>query len=324
MQHYPIPHTDITTSRLAYGCMNIGGRWDRNPLTRAEKQAAVEVVLAAYEAGINLFDHADIYTYGKSEAVFAEVWKSAPGLRDRIILQSKCGIRFKDDPRPGDPQRYDFSYDHITTSVEGILKRLQTDYLDILLLHRPDPLVEPEEVARAFDALHTSGKVRCFGVSNHTPAQIELLCRYVSQPLVINQLELSLLHAYLINEGIKANQSGAPVGLASGILDYCRRNDILIQAWAPVAGGQLFNPPADAPAHIQETARLVAQMAAEKDTSPEAIVLGWLLRHPAGIQPIIGTTKAERVRSSSLADDVEISREEWYALFTAARGGAVP
>jgi predicted oxidoreductase len=324
MQQYPIPHTDLTVSRLAYGCMNIGGKWDRSPLTQAEKQAAVEVVVAAYEAGITLFDHADIYTHGKSEAVFAEVWPAVPGLRDNIVLQSKCGIRFKDDPRPGDPQRYDFSYEHITASVEGSLQRLQTEYLDILLLHRPDALVEPEEVARAFAALHSSGKVRYFGLSNHTAAQIELLRRFVDQPLVINQLELSLLHSPLINEGIMANQLGASGGLAGGILDYCRLHDILVQAWSPVASGQLFNPPADAPTHIQHTAQLVAQLAAAKQTSREAIILAWLLRHPAKIQPIIGTTKAERVQRSCQADTITLSREEWYALFTAARGQSVP
>ncbi len=324
MQQYHIPHTNLTVSRLAYGCMNIGGGWDRSPLTETDKQAAIEVVLAAYEAGITLFDHADIYAHGKSEAVFAEVWSASPGLRDKIILQSKCGIRFRDDPRPGDPQRYDFSYDHIIASVEGTLRRLQTEYLDILLLHRPDALMEPEEVARAFEVLHSSGKVRYFGVSNHNAYQIELLRRFVDQLLVINQVELSLLHNHLFNEGIMTNQTDAPSGLAGGILEYCRLNDMLIQAWSPIAGGQLFNPSSEAPAPVQETARLVAQLAADKETSREAIMLAWLLRHPAPIQPVIGTTKAERVRRSCQADAVTLSREEWYALFTTARGAAVP
>ncbi len=324
MKTYTIPQTDLEVSRLAYGCMNIGARWDHAPLTDAEKAAAVEVVVAAVEAGITLFDHADIYTRGKSEAVFAGVWQALPGLRDRIVLQSKCGIRFADDPHPGDPARYDFSYQHIVDSVDGSLRRLKTDFLDILLLHRPDPLVEPEEVARAFDALHAGGKVRHFGVSNHTAGQMELLRRTVDQPLVINQVEVSLLHAHLINEGILANQEGGPSARTTGLLDYCRLHNVMIQAWSPVAGGRLFNPPDDAEAHIREAAALVARLAEAKQTSKEAIVLGWLLRHPAGIQPVVGTTKPARVRSSCLADTVDLTREEWYALFTAARGAQVP
>ena len=168
--------------------MNLGGAWNRAPLAAAEIAKAARLVTTAYEQGINLFDHADIYTLGKSEAVFGEVLQQLPELREKIVIQSKCGIRFRDDPRPGDPGRYDFSYQHIMQSVEGTLRRLQTSYLDVLLLHRPDPLVEPEEVARAFDELQRSGKVRYFGVSNHTAGQIALLQKYCNQPLVINRL----------------------------------------------------------------------------------------------------------------------------------------
>lgn len=324
MQQIAIPNTDLTVSRLGYGCMNIGGHWDRSPLTEADTQNAVAVVTTAYEAGITLFDHADIYMMGKSEAVFAAMWSAIPGLRDRIVLQSKCGIRLANDPTPGLPGRYDFSYDHILASVEGSLARLETDYLDILLLHRPDPLVEPEEVARAFDALHHSGKVRYFGVSNHTAGQLDLLRRYVDQPLVVNQLELSLLHPFLIDEGIMANRADGVGGLASGILDYCRLHDIFIQAWSPVAGGRLFNPSAAAAPNIRAAGELVATLAEAKRTSEEAIVLAWILRHPAGIQPIIGTTQSLRVQRSCQADTVTLSREEWYALYTAARGAPVP
>ena len=328
MQQYTLPHTGLAVSRLAYGCMRIGGGWNDSPLTNADQQAATEAVMAAYEAGITLFDHADIYTRGKSEAVFGEICASQPGLRDNIILQSKCGIRFKDDPLPGDPQRFDFSADHIVSSVEGSLRRLQTDRLDVLLLHRPDPLVEPEEVARAFEALHRSGKVRHFGVSNHTVWQMELLQRFVDQPLVVNQLEVSLLHHFLISEGIVANRTtgnnGGEFTASTGILDYCRVHDILVQAWSPVAGGKLFDPAADAPENVREAAQLVDKLAADKQTTPEAIALAWLLRHPAGIQPIIGTTTPERIQRSIQADEVELSREEWYALLAAARGKPVP
>ena len=322
MKTYQIPQTDLEVSRLAYGCMKIGGSWSDEPITDSLKTAALNVVRTAYEQGINFFDHADIYTRGKSEIVFADALQQMP--RDQIVIQSKCGIRFPGQPQPDDPQRFDFSYEHIINSVEGILGRLQTEYLDILLLHRPDALVEPEEVARAFAELHQSGKVRYFGLSNHNVWQMALLQKHVEQPLVVNQLEISLLHPYLINDGILANQTANRYAGAYGILDYCRLHDISVQAWSPVAGGRLFNPPPDAPEHIRKTAALVADMAAAKNTSPEAIVLAWLLRHPSHIQPIIGTTKPERVIASCQADNISLSREEWYALFIAGRGEALP
>jgi predicted oxidoreductase len=321
VKRYAIPHTDLEVSRLAYGCMNLAS-WELAPVTEEEKRAAVEVACAAYDAGINLFDHADIYAYGKSEEAFAAVWQEIP--REEVVLQSKCGIILPGDPRYSGPGRYDFSHDHIIAAVEGSLQRLQTDYLDILLLHRPDPLIEPEEVARAFDHLDHSGKVRFFGVSNFNAWQIELLQAAVDQPLVINQLELSLLHPHLVHEGIIANQIDGPHALASGILDYCRLTDVMIQAWSPVAQGLLFNPPADAAPNVLAVAERVAALAAEKGTTPEAIALAWILRHPAGIQPIVGTTKPERVRASVLADGVTLSREEWYELLIASRGAPVP
>jgi predicted oxidoreductase len=319
-----IANTDLEVSRLAYGCMKLGGAWDQRPFGEAEVARAERVVHTALEQGITLFDHADIYAYGKSEAVFGEVLRRQPGLRDKIVLQTKCGIRFQDDPRPGDPGRYDFSYEHILQSVAGSLRRLQTDHIDILLLHRPDALVEPDEVARAFDALERSGQVRYFGVSNHTASQIELLRRSVRLPLVVNQVALSLLHAPLINDGVVANQAPGAYQAAAGTLDYCRLNAITLQAWGAVANGRLIDPPARAEPRARAAAKAVAQMAKAKGTSREAIALAWLLRHPAQIQPIVGTTQPARIIASCQADEVTLSREEWYWLFTAARGEAVP
>jgi predicted oxidoreductase len=184
--------------------------------------------------------------------------------------------------------------------------------------------MEPEEVARAFDHLHSSGKVRHFGVSNFTGPQMAHLQAALDQPLVANQVELSLLHHHLINDGVVANTGDVPAAGAAGTLDYCQRRGILVQAWSPVAGGALFNPPPDASPTVRQCAALVAHLAREKDTSLEAIVLGWLLRHPAPIQPVIGTTRPARIAASALADVVELSREEWYRLFIAARGGPLP
>ncbi|MET0261527.1 MAG: aldo/keto reductase [Rariglobus sp.] len=329
MKTYRIPKTDLTVSRIAYGCMKIGGTWDHAPISAEVEKAARASVAAALDCGINFFDHADIYTAGKSETLFGRILQSTPGLRDRIVLQSKVGIRFANDAYlSGEPARYDFSYEHILRSTEAILKRLGVDHLDLLLLHRPDPLGEPAEVARAFDELVRAGKVRHFGVSNHTPNQIELLRHYVRQPLVVNQLEFSLAQPALVVEGFMANRTGsiAEANLASGTLDYCRRHEILVQPWSPVGGGKLLRTAADATAAnpLHPATALVAELAAAKNTSPEAILLAWILRHPAGMQPIIGTTKAERVRTSAQADDLTLTREEWYSLLAAARGQKVP
>lgn len=324
MKTLRVAHTDLVLSRIALGCMQLGGSWDATAFTDVERSRAVRLVTAAVEQGINLFDHADIYACGKSEAVFGEVLQQMPGLRQRMVIQSKCGIRFADTPNTGDPARYDFSHAHITASVEGSLRRLRCDHLDILLLHRPDPLVEPEEVARAFDALQRSGKVRYFGVSNHSAGQIALLQRYLAQPLVINQLELNLLHTQLIDDGVMVNTDAAAYAAASGTLDYCRTQEILIQAWSPLAGGALITPPAHASSQVRAAARQVAALADAHGSSREAIVLAWLLRHPARIQPVVGTTNVDRLLACCQADAVSLSREDWYHLYHAARGIPLP
>lgn len=324
MRRSTIPQTDLTVSRIAYGCMGIGGSWDNSPITEASYQRTEQLVSTALEEGVNLFDHADIYCRGKSELVFGKLLNEKPHLRDKMVLQSKCGIRFGDEPNSGDPGRYDFSHDHIMMSVEGILQRLQTDHLDILLLHRPDPLMQPEEVARAFDELKVSGKVKHFGVSNFNASQLALLQSALDMPLVVNQLEISLLHHHLISEGISTNQNEVYFAAANGTLDYCRMNGILVQAWGPLSSGKLFRLSEQSPQNLHETAELVNRMSVEKGCAADAILLSWLLRHPAGIQPIIGTTRPERIVSSCESDQIELSREEWYSLYVAARGRTMP
>ncbi|MGD0611311.1 MAG: aldo/keto reductase [Anaerolineales bacterium] len=325
MKTQKIASTDLEISRIAYGCMNIGGSWDPKPLTNGNRKAAMAAVHAALDAGINFFDHADIYCRGKSEEVFAGVWQDSPSLRQKIILQTKCGIRFGGDPSSSSPARYDFSYEHILSSVEGSLKRLQTEYLDVLLLHRPDPLVEPEEVARAFDELEKTGKVRYFGVSNHTAAEIALLKKYVRQKIVFNQVEFNLIHLHLIDSGILFNQDNPRLTRNDDTLEYCRLNEIILQAWSPLAVGRLTGRAAGTePENIVKTAALVSRLASEKGVPGEAILIAWILRHPAHIQPIIGTTSPERIRSACKGDRLELTREEWYKLFNTARGEEVP
>ena len=321
MKTFRISHTPIEATRISYGCMGIGGGWGPGPLTDQTRKEALVSVRAALDQGINFFDHADIYGRGRCEEAFSGIWQDRPGLRQRIYLQTKCGIRWKDDPS-GAPQRYDFSRAHILAAVEGSLRRLKTDYVDILLLHRPDALVEPEEVAKAFDQLYSSGKVRFFGVSNHSAWQIELLRKWIDQPLVVNQLELNLAHNQLINAGISVNQdSPAQPVHGDGTLEYCRLNGITIQAWSPVAHGRLSEAALDkADERTKGAARAAKAMAQKKGVGMDAILIAWLLRHPAGIQPIIGTTKPERIRDTCAAEGVELSHVEWYELLTAGRG----
>lgn len=319
MRMQPLPNTDLTVSRISYGCMKLASI----PVPPSDlPKAAVDVCLAAYDAGINFFDHANIYGRGRCEELFAGFWKTVP--RDKVVLQTKCGIRPKDTPEAGLPGRYDFSYEHIVRSAEESLKRLGTDHIDILLLHRPDALAEPHEVARAFDELHAAGKVRYFGVSNHTVMQMELLRKYLKRPIVANQLQLSVMHHYLVSEGVLVNIANKPAGLATGILDYCRLNSISVQAWSPVARGVPLNPPADAPAHVKDLSAYIKELAAKKNTSAEAVLLAWVMRHPASIIPIIGTVNMSHLKGSVLADAVQLSREEWYHMLSLARGENVP
>jgi predicted oxidoreductase len=310
MKTYRIPQTNLETSRIAFGTWHLGGTWDSTLATDEIRKRADDLIHAAVEHSITLIDLADIYTRGKSDIVVGDVIKNDPSIREKVLLQAKSGIVLPDELHTGSPAHYDFSYANLTRKVETTLKRLNTDYVDLLLLHRPDPLVEPEEVARAFDELQASGKVRYFGVSNHSPMQIELLKKYIKQALVINQLELNLLHNGLINDGIISNMESAQYTGAGATLDYCRVNDIMIQAWSPVAGGQLFAPKDDAAASVKYTASLITELAEQHNTTKEAIAIAWLLRHPAKIQPILGTMKVQRLADSVLADDVELSRVE--------------
>jgi predicted oxidoreductase len=325
MQTQTLGASDLEVTRIAYGCMPLGGSWDDAPLTDQTRTEALVSIRAALDAGINFFDHADIYCRGKSEEVFAGIWAERPDLRDQIYIQTKCGIRFPGSPNPDSPQRFDFSYEHITASVEVSLKRLETDYIDVLLLHRPDPLVEPEEVARAFDALHQAGKVRWFGVSNHTAAQLELLGSYLSQPIVANQVAFNLLHTHMLDEGIVFNQDNPMLTRNEGTIEYCRLHDITLQAWGSMAWGYLSGrEPREPSEKITHAAAAVAEMAEKKGVSREAVLMAWILRHPAKIQPIIGTTNPARIAACYEGDAVELDREDWYRLFLAGRGERLP
>lgn len=324
MKQIPLTKYLPGVSRLTYGCMGLGGDWSASsPITETHVAQANEAIDAALTIGINLFDHADIYTRGKAEQVFGQVLKSRPALRDDIYIQTKCAIRFED---AHGPKRYDFSRQWIIESVDKSLARLRCDYIDVLLLHRPDPLMEPEEVAAAFDSLKSAGKVKYFGVSNMHGSQVSFLQSFLDVPLVANQIELSLRQQGWIDEGVYAgNPAGRHINFTPGTLEYARLNDLQIQSWGSLCQGIFTgNDLSGQPAHVRQTAALVAAMAERYEVSREAIVLGWLLRHPAQIQAVIGTTNPERIAACGGVKNIELSREDWYALYVSAHGQELP
>ncbi len=290
---------------LAVGCMRING---------LEKPEAERFVQTALDNGANFFDHADIYGGGTCEEIFADAIHMNGTIREKIILQSKCGIR---------KGMFDFSKEHILGSVDGILKRLKTEYLDVLLLHRPDALVEPEEVAEAFDHLHSSGKVRNFGVSNQNPMQIQLLKKYVKQPIIANQLQLSITNATMISAGIHVNmQDEASLNRDGSILDYCRLNDITIQPWSPFQYG-FFEGVFLNNDKFPEVNAKIDEIAVKYGVSNTTIAIAWLLRHPAHMQPVTGTMNVDRLVDCIKASEIYLTREEWYEIYRSA-GNVLP
>ncbi|MGW5851770.1 aldo/keto reductase [Streptomyces sp. NPDC055254] len=308
--------------RVLYGCMGLGGGWEPGPYEPGDIDAAEGAIEAALDSGITAFDHADIYRHGKAEAVFGEVLARTPGLRERITLQTKCGIRLADEDGPG---RYDLRAGSITRRVEESLTRLRTDVIDVLLLHRPDPLADPEEIASALTSLHGQGLVRSFGVSNMGAAQIGALQAVLDVPLVANQLEMSLHRRDWVEAGVVINTpEAAGNGFPLGTLEHCREHGIGLQAWGSLAQGR-FTGQQRTPAE-QATADLLADLAHRKDTTPESVLLWWLMRHPAAIAPVIGTARPDRIRACRDAAEREpdLTHEEWYELWIAARGVPLP
>jgi len=309
MKTYKVPHSDSEVSSVVLGLMRIA------QMDNSEIRALFDT---AREAGITVFDHADIYggARHRCEERFGEAVTLTPSERESIVIQSKVGIRHG---------WFDFSRDHILKTVDESLAALKTDYLDVLLLHRPDALVEPEEVAKAFDTLEASGKVRQFGVSNHTPGQIELLKSAVKQPLRYNQVQLSITHANLIAQGVSANMDGSDQSISRdiGLLDYSRLNGMMLQAWSPFQKG-FFDGVfvGDRESHPELNDEL-DRLAEVYGVTPTGIAVAWITRHPANIQVVLGTTKPQRVRECAAGSDINLTREEWYSLFRAA-GHIVP
>lgn len=314
MKTVQIGKSSLRASRLAYGCWRIAGTWDKCAVTPEGRAQGLRAIQAAYEAGYTLFDHADIYCDGLAEEIFGEALKNISGMRERIVIATKCGIRKQGEPTALSPFRYEFSREHIISSCEQSLKRLGIETIDIYQLHRPDYLMDPEEVAGAFQQLKQAGKVREFGVSNFRPSQLTALQKACPMPLIVNQIEISL-----------ANRTA----FEDGTLDQCLAEQITPMAWSPLAGGLL----ADGAKHLlpfQEgyrTKPIVAaleQLSKMRGATRTAVALSWLLKHPSRIVPIVGSTNVANIRAAAKADELELTRDEWYFLLEAARGERLP
>lgn len=301
--------TGVEAGVLSYGCMRIAGTWDPNDVTAEREAAGRKALLAAWEAGYTLFDHADIYARGACEALHGRLMADTPGMRDEILLATKCGIRFPGDPHAGSPHRYDFSKGHILWSCEQSLSRLKTDRIDLYQLHRPDVLMDPDEVGEAFERLHEQGKVRWFGVSNFSPSFVSTLQSGLSMGLQVNQVEISLARLDCFTDGT---------------LDQCLRDSLTPLAWSPVGGGWLAasTEPDEEERFALWTA--VGEVADKYDLGRGEVCYAFLLTHPSGIVPIVGTVSPERIRGAVKATEVVLDREDWYRLYVAARGEGLP
>lgn len=303
--------------------MGLGGGWNHEPLRAEDISHAQAAVEAALEIGITLFDHANIYTFGKAEQCFGELFKQQPGLRQRMQLQTKCGIRFAD---ADGPKRYDLSAGHIVEAVHASLRRLHTETIDVLMLHRPDPLMEPDEINTAWRTLFEAGKVRQLGVSNMHAGQLRQLVAGLEAPLVANQLEMSLLKTDWLDADTCFNDAQGQGSLVWGnTLHYCQSQKITLQAWGSLGKGWYSGgAPQDAAPAVTATARLVQALAEEHGVTRESVVLAWLLKHPARIQAVIGTAQPERIRACADAGRIVLTRGQWYALYQSARGRELP
>lgn len=314
MKTVQVGSSSLTASRLAYGCWRIAGTWNPAEATAENKAAGRRAVITAFDAGYTLFDHADIYCDGEAERIFGQVLKEVPGMRGRIVIATKCGIRKAGDPKPDSPYRYDFSAEYILRSCEISLQRLGIETIDIYQLHRPDYLMDPAEVAGAFSRLKQAGKVREFGVSNFRPSQVTALQSACPMRLMVNQIEISLANLRSLDDGT---------------LDQCLAEKVTPMAWSPLAAGKLGDGarrllPSQEAYRPEPIVAALDVIAKARGTSRTAVALAWLLRHPSRIVPIVGSTNPANIRAAARADELDLSREDWYRLLEAARSQRLP
>ncbi|MEZ4951760.1 MAG: aldo/keto reductase [Saprospiraceae bacterium] len=303
---------------LIYGCMHLGGAWNNEPVNAEEQKKAFKAIETAYDSGFRFFDHADIYCLGKSEAVFGAFLKENKGLRENIILQSKAGIEL--GKSYDGSNRYNFSKDYLWQQLNHSLERLQTDYLDVFLLHRPDPLWDVEEVAAIFSRMHTEGLVKNFGVSNMNVAQISLLQSKSDVPIIANQIQLSIGHSGILNEGVDLNSEKYQATGMGGILEFAQAQNIALQIWSPLDRGRFASTDHFEHQNDQLVKEALEKLAKKYNVMPETIQTSWLFNIPGIVQPVIGTTNPERIQACFKALEVSLTREEWYDLWIAGRG----
>lgn len=304
----------MSASQLAYGCWRVAGTWDPAEITDESQAAGKHAIIRAYECGYTLFDNADIYCRGHAERILGEVLREVSGMRDQVLIATKCGIRFPGTPNADSPQRYDFSAQHILESCEGSLQRLGIETIDLLMLHRPDYLADPDEIAEAFSKLKAAGKVRFFGVSNFRTMLVTALQAACPMPLVVHQVEISLAKLDAFTDGT---------------LDQCLIERITPMAWSPLAAGLIGAGatrllPSQKDYQTKRVNEALDVLATAKGVSRTSVALAWLMKHPSRIMPIIGSVNPTRIREAAQADSVDLSREEWYRLLLAARGEPLP
>jgi len=314
MKTQSLGKSDLVSTRLAYGNMRSVGTWNPADVTTDVRTKAVKAHIAAYEAGYNHFDSADIYCRGVCEEILGQTLREVSGMRDRVIVATKCGIRFGGSPNPDSPGRYDFSADYIRSSCDASLERLGVETIDLYHLHRPDILMNPAEIAPVFDELHKAGKVKVFAVSNFLPTTLAALKKHVNVPIEVNQVEIHL---------------GRLDPFIDGTLDQCLEHLMTPTAWSPLGGGWLGTgkeAPRSNPNYAKWTLlqQRLDKIAIDHGTTRTIISLAWLLKHPSKIIPIIGSANPINIREAVKADAIELSREEWYTIYVAARGQNMP
>jgi predicted oxidoreductase len=314
METIPLGVSSLKSSRLAFGCWRLAGVRNPADVTAGHRAAGQRAAITAYEAGYTLFDNADVYCRGEAERILGAALKEVSGMRERVLILTKCGVRPAGDPKHGSPQRWDFSTERLVTSCEQSLKRLGVEAIDIFMLHRPDFLADPEEIAKAFFQLRLAGKVRWFGVSNFRPTLVTALQAMCSMPLIVHQVEISLARLDAFTDGT---------------LDQCLIEKITPMAWSPLAGGLIGDGakhllPAQQAYRPEKFLPMVETIAKERGVSRTVVALSWLLKHPSKIIPIVGSLNPGRIRDAVKATELELTREEWYRLLTAARGEPLP
>ena len=314
MQMVKLGLSSLESSRIAYGCWRSAGTSNPDEVTPEYETAGRRAIIAAYEAGYTLFDNAEIYCRGVCEEILGRALGEVAGMRERVLIATKCGIRVAGDPRPEAPKRYDFSGEYIVKACEGSLKRLGIETIDLYMLHRPDYLADPHEIAGAFLQLYDAGKVRFFGVSNFRPSLVSALQAVCPLPIIVNQVEVSLAKLDYFTDGT---------------LDQCLELKITPLAWSPLGGGFLASGailrlPSEQQRHARAIIKALDEIAEKRGADRTVIALAWLLKHPSRILPIIGSNNPDRIRDAARAADVELTREEWYQLLIAARGEPLP